>query len=311
MLYQKTLQTPTRALGVGLHSGCRVELTFKPAPPDTGIVFRRVDLSTAVDIPVSVQAVSQTQLASTLSQDGVKVGTVEHLMSACAGLGIDNLIVEVTAPELPILDGSAAPFVLLFQNAGLQEQNRLRRFVRVKRTVRVQEDQASNLGSKWAELHPYEGFRLEFQIDFSHSKIASETGQHLVFDLGQGQYSRDIARARTFGFSRDVEAMRRGGLGLGGGLDNAIVIDDERVLNGGGLRYNDELVKHKILDAIGDLYLLGRPLLASYRAFRAGHALNNLLLQKLLAEGNEAFEEVTFSEKDIAPPGFATLGQCY
>jgi UDP-3-O-[3-hydroxymyristoyl] N-acetylglucosamine deacetylase len=313
MLYQKTLQTPTRALGVGLHSGCRVELTFKPAPPDTGIVFRRVDLSKPVDIPVSAQAVSQTQLASTLSHDGVKVGTVEHLMSACAGLGIDNLIVEVTASELPILDGSAAPFVLLFQNAGLQEQNRLRRFVRVKRTVRVQEEQqqTSHWGSKWAELQPYEGFRLEFQIDFAHSKIASETGQHLVFDLGQGQYSRDIARARTFGFSRDVEAMRRGGLGLGGGLDNAIVIDDEKVLNDGGLRYNDELVKHKILDAMGDLYLLGRPLLASYRAFRAGHALNNRLLQKLLAEGSEAFEEVTFSDKKTAPLGFSTLGQCY
>lgn len=301
MLQQRTLKTLTRAVGVGLHSGQRVELTLRPAPPDTGIVFRRIDLPEPVDIPVSAEAVTDTRLASTIGSGSAKVHTVEHLMSACAGLGLDNLYVDITAEEVPILDGSAASFVFLLQNAGIVLQNAPRRFIRVLRSIEVREGEGAQ--AKWARLEPYHGFKLSFEIDFDHPAVDA-TGQRVEFDLGSGRYSRDIARARTFGFTRDVEMMRANGLALGGGLDNAIVMDDYKVLNSEGLRYDDEFVKHKILDAMGDLYLLGKPLLAAYSAFRSGHALNNQLLRALLAE-RSAWELVSFEDERQAPRGFA------
>ena len=300
MLAQRTLKTLTRAVGVGLHSGQRVELTLRPAQPDTGIVFRRVDLPEPVDIPISALAVTDTRLASTISSGGAKVHTVEHLMSACAGLGIDNLYVDITAEEVPILDGSASSFVFLLQSAGVALQNAPRRFIRVLAPVEVREGQGDNV--KWARLEPFHGYKLRFEIDFQHPAVDS-TGQCVEFDLGEGTYVRDIARARTFGFTKDVEMMRANGLALGGGLDNAIVMDDYKVLNHDGLRYDDEFVKHKILDAMGDLYLLGKPLLAAYSAFRSGHALNNRLLRELLAHP-EAIEVVTFDDEKKAPAGF-------
>ena len=301
MLAQRTLKTLTRAVGVGLHSGQRVELTLRPAQPDTGIVFRRVDLPEPVDIPISAQSVTDTRLASTISAGGAKVHTVEHLMSACAGLGIDNLYVDITAEEVPILDGSASSFVFLLQSAGLAQQKAPRRFIRVREPVEVREGQGDSL--KWARLEPFHGYKLSFEIDFHHPAVDS-TGQRVEFDLSQGSYARDIARARTFGFTRDVEMMRANGLALGGGLDNAIVMDDYKVLNHDGLRYDDEFVKHKILDAMGDLYLLGKPLLAAYSAFRSGHAMNNRLLRELLAHP-QAYEVVTFDDEKQAPSGFA------
>jgi UDP-3-O-[3-hydroxymyristoyl] N-acetylglucosamine deacetylase len=304
MIVQRTLKTLTRAVGVGLHSGERVELTLRPAPDDTGIVFRRVDLADTVDIPVGAGAVTDTRLASTLGDSRGRVQTVEHLMSACAGLGIDNLYVDISAEEVPILDGSAAAFVFLLQSAGIARQVSARRFIRVTAPVEVREGQGAQL--KWARLDPYHGFKLDFEIDFDHPVLAS-SGQHVVFDLGSGSYARDIARARTFGFSKDVAQLRSNGLALGGGLDNAIVVDDRRVLNEGGLRYDDEFAKHKILDAMGDLYLIGRPLLAGYSAFRAGHGLNNLLIRALLAQP-DGYELVTFDDDRRAPPGFDRLG---
>jgi UDP-3-O-[3-hydroxymyristoyl] N-acetylglucosamine deacetylase len=301
MLQQRTLKSLTRAVGVGLHSGQRVELTLRPAQPDTGIVFRRVDLPIPVDIPVSAYSVTDTRLASTISNGNVKVHTVEHLMSACAGLGIDNLYIDISGEEVPILDGSSASFVFLLQSAGVELQNVPRRFVRVLETVEVREGEGETL--KWVRLEPYHGYKLTFEIDFDH-RVVSSTGQKVEFDLGTGNYARDIARARTFGFTRDVEMMRSKGLSLGGGLDNAIVVDDYRVLNSDGLRYDDEFVKHKMLDAMGDLYCVGKPLLASYSAFRSGHALNNKLLRELLSRPN-AFEIVTFQDEKLAPVGFA------
>ena len=301
MLAQRTLKTLTQAVGVGLHSGQRVELTLRPARPDTGIVFRRVDLPEPVDIRVSAQAVTDTRLASTISSGQAKVHTVEHLMSACAGLGIDNLIVDITAEEVPILDGSASSFVYLLQSAGIELQNAPKRFIRVLETVEVSEGQGDNI--KWARLEPYDGYRLSFEIDFKHPAVDS-TGQQVVFDMAQGTYARDIARARTFGFTKDVEMMRSNGLALGGGLDNAIVMDDYKVLNSDGLRYDDEFVKHKILDAMGDLFLVGKPLLAAYSAFRSGHAMNNQLLRALLARPS-AYEVVTFADETKAPAGLA------
>ena len=301
MLQQRTIKTLTRAVGVGLHSGQRVELTLRPAAPDTGIVFRRIDLAQPVEIPVSAEAVTDTRMASTIGVGAAKVHTVEHLMSACAGLGLDNLYIDITAEEVPILDGSSASFVFLLQSAGIELQKSPRRFIRVTRPVEVREGEGAQ--AKWARLSPYYGFKLSFEIDFDHPAVDS-TGQRVEFDLGSGNYSRDIARARTFGFTRDVEAMRASGLALGGGLDNAIVMDDYKVLNAGGLRYDDEFVKHKILDAMGDLYLLGKPLLAAYSAFRSGHALNNLLLRELLAQ-RDAWEVVTFDDQRQAPSGFA------
>jgi UDP-3-O-[3-hydroxymyristoyl] N-acetylglucosamine deacetylase len=307
VLKQRTLKTLTRAVGMGLHSGQRVEITLRPAQPDTGIVFRRVDLPEPVDIPVSALAVTDTRMASTISTGNVKVHTVEHLMSACAGLGVDNLYVDITAEEVPILDGSAASFVFLLQSAGIELQNAPKRFVRLLSPVEVRQGEGDNV--KWARLEPYHGYRLSFEIDFSHPAVDA-TGQRVLFDMSTGSYSKDIARARTFGFTKDVEMMRANGLALGGGLDNAIVMDDYKVLNAGGLRYDDEFVKHKILDAMGDLYLLGKPLLASYSAFRSGHALNNLLLRELLAH-REAWDVVTFENEKLAPAGFAQLARAW
>jgi len=307
VLKQRTLKSMTRAVGVGLHSGQRVEIILRPAQPDTGIVFRRVDLPQPVDIAVSAQAVCDTRMASTIGAHGVKVHTVEHLMSACAGLGVDNLYVDITADEVPILDGSASSFVYLLQNTGLVVQPAPRRFIRVLQPVEVRQGEGDNV--KWARLEPYHGFRLSFEIDFSHPAVDS-TGQRVLFDLSTDSYARDIARARTFGFTRDVEAMRANGLAPGGGMDNAIVMDDYKVLNAGGLRYDDEFVKHKILDAMGDLYLLGKPLLASYGAFRSGHALNNLLLRELLRQ-ESAWDVVTFEDERQAPHGFAQLAQAW
>ncbi len=302
MLEQRTIKALTHAVGVGLHSGQPVELTIRPAPIDTGIVFRRVDLPNPVDIVVSAESVTETRLASTISKDGVKVHTVEHLMSACAGLGLDNLYIDITAEEVPILDGSSASFVYLLQSAGIVRQRAPKRFVRVIKEVIVSSGEGAD--SKWAKLTPYHGFSLEFEIDFSHPAVDA-TGQRVSFDMSKDNYVRDIARARTFGFTRDVEMMRANGLALGGSLDNAIVLDDYHVLNSDGLRYDDEFAKHKILDAIGDLYILGRPLLASYSAYRGGHALNNQLLRVLLAQP-DTYEEVSFAEK-AAPVGFGEL----
>ena len=307
MLKQRTLKSLTRAVGVGLHSGQRVEITLRPAAPDTGIVFRRVDLPEVVEIPVSASAVTDTRLASTLSNGNAKVHTVEHLMSACAGLGVDNLYIDITAEEVPILDGSAASFVFLLQSAGIELQNAARRFIRLIRPVEVREGEGGN--EKWARLEPFHGYKLSFEIDFKHPAVDS-TGQRVEFDLSTGSYSRDIARARTFGFTKDVEMMRANGLALGGGLDNAIVMDDYKVLNAGGLRYDDEFVKHKILDAMGDLYLLGKPMLANYSAFRSGHALNNKLLRAVLAN-SDAWEVVTFEDAKQAPAGFAQLAAAW
>ena len=307
MLQQRTLKSLTHAVGVGLHSGQRVELTLRPAQPDTGIVFRRVDLPEPVDIAVSAEAVTDTRLASTLSKGNVKVNTVEHLMSACAGLGVDNMYVDISGEEMPILDGSAASFVFLLQSAGIVLQNAPRRFIRVTRAVAVREGQGAQ--EKWARLEPYHGYKLSFEIDFDHPAV-DLTGQSVCFDMSTGSYARDIARARTFGFTKDVEMMRANGLALGGGLDNAIVMDDYKVLNSDGLRYDDEFVKHKILDAMGDLYLVGKPLLASYSAFRSGHALNNKLLRELLLH-TDAWEIVSFDNEKQAPRGFAQLAPAW
>lgn len=307
MLKQRTLKSLTHAVGVGLHSGQRVEITLRPAAPDTGIVFRRVDLPQPVDIPMSATAVTDTRMASTISSGSAKVSTVEHLMSACAGLGIDNLYVDITAEEVPILDGSAASFVFLLQSAGIELQNVPRRFIRVLRPVEVREGTGAN--EKWARLDPYHGYKLRFEIEFNHPAVDS-SGQSVEFDMSRDSYSRDIARARTFGFTKDVEMMRASGLALGGGLDNAIVMDDYKVLNADGLRYDDEFVKHKILDAMGDLYVIGRPLLAAFSAFRSGHALNNKLLRELLAH-QDAWELATFEDVREAPAGFAQLARAW
>ena len=307
MLKQRTLKSLTRAVGVGLHSGQRVELTLRPAAPNTGIVFRRVDLPVPVDIPISAAAVTDTRMATTASSGNAKVATVEHLMSACAGLGIDNLYVDITAEEVPILDGSAASFVFLLQSAGIEWQNAPRQFIRVKQRVEVREGEGAT--AKWARLDPYHGYKLSFEIVFDHPAVDS-TGQRVEFDMGTGSYSRDIARARTFGFTKDVETMRVNGLALGGGLDNAIVMDDYKILNSDGLRYDDEFVKHKILDAIGDMYMLGKPLLAGYSAFRSGHDLNNKLARALMAR-QEAWEIVTFDDTRAAPSGFAELAPAW
>ena len=311
MLQQRTLKSLTRAVGVGMHSGQKVELTLRPAPPDTGIVFRRVDLAVPVEIPVRFDSVSDTRMASTISVGGdpgaPKVQTIEHFMSACCGLGIDNLQIDITADEMPILDGSAASFVFLLQSAGIALQAAPKRFLRVKQTVEVRQGEGKRL--MWARLEPCEGFKLSFEIDFGHPAVDA-TGQRVDFDMGSGRYKRDIARARTFGFSKDVEAMRSRGLTLGGSMDNAIVVDDSRVLNAGGLRYDDEFAKHKILDAIGDLYNVGHPMLAHYTGFKSGHALNNLLLRALLARP-EAFEFVSFEDASQAPAGFADLAPAW
>ena len=311
MLAQRTLKSLTRAVGVGVHSGQKVELTLRPAPADHGITFRRTDLPVPVDIPVNAFAVSDTRMASTISPGGdpgaPKVQTIEHLMSACAGLGLDNLIVDITAEEVPILDGSAASFVYLLQSAGIEVQRAPKRFLRVKKPVEIREGEGPSL--KWARLEPHHGYRLTFEIDFGHPALDA-TGQRVSFDMGSGRYQADIARARTFGFTKDVETLRSRGLGLGGSLDNVIVVDDYRVLNADGLRYDDEFAKHKILDAIGDLHILGRPLLAHYVAYRSGHALNNRLLRALLADAT-AWDIVTFEDEARAPAGLAALAPAW
>ncbi|MBP9653065.1 MAG: UDP-3-O-acyl-N-acetylglucosamine deacetylase [Rhodocyclaceae bacterium] len=299
MLQQRTLKSLIRATGVGLHSGVKVTMTLRPAAPDTGIVFRRVDLDPPVELRADPFAVGDTRLASCLERDGAKIATVEHLMSALSGLGIDNAWADVDAAEIPIMDGSAAPFVFLIQSAGIEEQKAAKKFIRVKKAVRVEE------GDKWAELAPYDGFRLTFSIVFSHP-VFDKSKTSVTVDFAEHSYVREVARARTFGFMQDVEAMRSQGLALGGSLENAIVMDEYRVLNADGLRYGDEFVKHKVLDAVGDLYLLGHPLLGAFAAHKSGHALNNKLLRALLAD-NAAWEMVCFEREEEAPDSVVRL----
>ncbi|WP_459949896.1 UDP-3-O-acyl-N-acetylglucosamine deacetylase [Denitratisoma sp. agr-D3] len=293
MLKQRTLKTLVRTTGVGLHSGAKVTLTLRPAAPDTGIVFHRVDLEPPVTLHADPFGVGDTRMASCLEKDGAKVGTVEHLMSALAGLGIDNVHVDVDAAEIPIMDGSASPFVYLLQSAGIEEQNAPKKFIRVKKAVEVRE------GDKWAKLEPHDGFRLSFSIVFNHPAV-DQTGNSTTVDFADNSYIREVARARTFGFTQDVEALREQGLALGGSLENAIVMDEYRVLNSEGLRYADEFVKHKVLDAVGDLYLAGHPLLAAFSAHKSGHAMNNKLLRALLAD-QTAWEFVAFEDESAAP----------
>ncbi|TFW01470.1 UDP-3-O-acyl-N-acetylglucosamine deacetylase [Oxalobacteraceae bacterium OM1] len=300
MLKQRTIQQVVKTVGVGLHSGTKVQLTLRPAAVDTGIIFRRVDIDPPVELPASATSVGDTRMASTLDRHGAKVSTVEHLMSACAGLGVDNLYVDVTAEEIPIMDGSASSFVFLLQQAGLQEQDAAKRFIRVKKPVEIREGKGAN--EKWARLEPYDGFRLDFFIEFNHPAVDA-TGQVATVDFSTDSYIKEIARARTFGFMQDVETLRGMGLARGGSLENAIVMDEYRILNPDGLRYENEFVRHKILDAIGDLYLVGHPLLASYVAHKSGHTLNNLLLRALLDQP-ESYEIVTF-EAEAAPRSYA------
>ena len=293
MVGQRTLKNSIRATGVGLHTGTKIYMTLKPAPPDTGIVFRRVDLTPPVDIPAFAENVGETRLGTTLVQGEAKVSTVEHLLSAFAGLGIDNAIVEVSAPEVPIMDGSAGPFVFLLQSAGIAEQAAPKRFVRVKRSVEVRQ------GDKWARFDPYDGFKVNFEIEFDHP-IFKRHLQKASMDFSTTTYLKEVSRARTFGFMRDLETMRKHNLALGGNLDNAIVLDDSKVLNEDGLRYEDEFVKHKILDAIGDLYLLGHSLIGEFTGFKSGHDLNNKLLRALLND-RSSWEELTFERPEQAP----------
>lgn len=296
MLKQRTLKQIARTVGIGLHSGTKVRLQLRPAAAGTGIVFRRVDLDPPIDIPASAEAVRDTRLATTLVSGAARIATVEHLMSALAGLGIDNLYIDVDAPEIPIMDGSAASFVFLIQAAGIVEQNAPKRFVRVKRAIEVRE------GDKWARLEPHFGYKLGFSIDFQHPAIDA-TEQFVEVDFARDSFVKDVARARTFGSVNDVEALRAMGLAQGGTLDNAIVIDEYRVLNADGLRSDDEFAKHKLLDAMGDLYMLGHPLLAAYKAHKSGHALNNQLLRALLAD-QTAWEFASFADGEPAPAGF-------
>ncbi|HET7096894.1 MAG TPA: UDP-3-O-acyl-N-acetylglucosamine deacetylase [Casimicrobiaceae bacterium] len=296
MLKQRTLKTLIKTTGVGLHTGARVEVVLRPAPSNTGIVFHRVDLEQPVSIPADALHVGETRLSSTLKHDGAAISTVEHLMSALAGLGIDNLHVDVAGPEVPIMDGSAGPFVFLLQSAGIVEQDAHKRYLRVVAPVEVRD------GDKWARFEPFNGFKLDFTIDFPHPMFGSEN-RHVVIDFAEHSYVKEVARARTFGFMQDLEAMREAGLGLGGSLQNAVVLDEYRVLNSEGLRYDNEFVKHKVLDAIGDLYLLGHPLIGQYTAFKSGHGLNNAVARALLAR-TDAFELVTFAEPAEVPSAF-------
>lgn len=299
MLRQRTLKSLIRATGIGLHTGRKVAMTLRPAQPDTGIVFRRVDLAVPVDIPARADLVGETRLCSCLVDGGVKVYTVEHLMSALSGLGVDNAYVDLDGPEVPIMDGSAAPFALLLQQAGIEPQNAPKRFLRVVRSVEVQD------GDKSARLDPYDGFRLTFSIAYDHPVI-EKSGKTLTVDFAETSYLKEVARARTYGFMHDVEQLRESGLALGGGLDNAVVLDEYRVLNAEGLRFADEFIRHKLLDAVGDLYLLGKPLLAAFSAHKSGHALNNRLLRALASDPSAA-EIVTFERAEDAPLGVARL----
>jgi len=301
MLRQRTIKQKIAATGIGLHSGTKVELTLHPAPVDTGIVFRRLDLADAPDLPASALAVGDTRMASTLQQGNAKVSTVEHLMSACAGLGIDNLLVDLTAEEIPIMDGSAGSFIFLLQSAGIEEQNAPKKFIRVLKAVEVRD--SDKAGEKWARLEPHFGFKLRFSIDFNHPAV-NATGQVCEIDFATESYVREVARARTFGFMQDVEYLRNAGLARGGSLDNAIVMDEYRILNNDGLRYADEFVKHKILDAIGDLYLVGHALIGAYSGHKSGHGLNNRLLRALLADSS-SYEVIQFSDSAHAPAAFS------
>jgi UDP-3-O-[3-hydroxymyristoyl] N-acetylglucosamine deacetylase len=293
MLNQRTLKNSIRATGVGLHSGTKVLMTLRPAAPDSGIVFRRTDLDEPVDIPARADFVGETVLGTTLLRDGVKVATTEHLLSALAGLGIDNARIELSASEVPIMDGSAGPFVFLLQSAGIVEQDAPKRFVRILKSVKVAD------GDKWARFDPYDGFKINFEIEFDHP-VFKRRSQATSMDFSTTSFLREVSRARTFGFMRDLEYMRSHNLALGGTLDNAIVLDDQGVMNEDGLRYEDEFVKHKILDAIGDLYLLGHSLIGEFSAYKSGHGLNNRLLRTLMADPT-AWEEVTFETSAQAP----------
>ena len=296
MLRQRTISKTVSTKGIGLHSGRLVEITLRPAAPNTGIVFHRIDLPQVVDIPAKAHLVGGTTMASVLQKDGVRVSTVEHLMSALAGLGIDNLHIDISAEEVPIMDGSAGTFVYLLRSAGLAQQDAPKQFLRVLKPIEIREGEGEH--AKWARLEPYEGFALRFSIDFQHPAI-NATANFAEVDFAKDSYVKTIARARTFGFASDVEAMRAAGLARGGSLDNAIVMDEFRVLNADGLRYDDEFVKHKILDAIGDLYLIGHPLVARYVACKSGHGLNNQLARALLA-AQDSWELVTYAEHETA-----------
>ncbi|MDH3440967.1 MAG: UDP-3-O-acyl-N-acetylglucosamine deacetylase [Gammaproteobacteria bacterium] len=298
MLRQRTLKTAIRATGVGLHTGEKVYMTLRPAAENAGITFRRVDLDDPVDVPADPTLVGETMLGTTLIKDGVKVATVEHLMSALAGLGIDNLHVDLSAPEVPIMDGSAGPFVFLLQSAGIEEQNAAKKFIRIRKKIRVEDD------DKWAELTPFNGFKVNFEIAFNHP-VFNKLSQAASIDFSSTSFLKEVSRARTFCFLRDVEALRANNLTLGGSMDNAIVLDDYRILNEDGLRYANEFVIHKILDAIGDVYLLGHTVIGEFSAHKSGHDLNNRLLRALLAD-QTAWEEVTFSDPEKAPISYAT-----
>ncbi len=297
MIRQRTLKNVIRATGVGLHTGEKVYLTLRPAAPDSGIIFRRVDLDEPVEIPAIPENVGDTTLSTTLIKDGVRISTVEHLLSAMAGLGIDNAYVDLNAAEVPIMDGSAGPFVFLIQSAGIEEQNAPKRFIRIKKQVRVED------GDKWVNFEPFDGFKVAFTIDFDHPAF-KEGSQIAEVDFSTTSFVREVSRARTFGFMNQIEQLRANNLALGGSLDNAVVVDDYRVLNEDGLRYVDEFVKHKILDSIGDLYLLGHSLIGAFSGHKSGHALNNELLRALLAQ-EDAWEEVTFEDASTAPISFA------
>jgi len=298
MLRQRTLKTTIRATGVGLHTGDKVYMTLRPAAENSGITFRRVDLDHPVDIKADASLVGETMLGTTLVKDGVKVATVEHLMSALAGLGIDNVHVDLSAPEVPIMDGSAGPFVFLLQSAGIEEQQAAKRFIRINRKVRVED------GDKWAELVPFNGFKVNFEVYFNHP-VFNKLKQQATIDFSSASFLKEVSRARTFCFLRDVEALRERNLTLGGSMDNAIVLDDYRILNEDGLRYSNEFVIHKILDAIGDMYLLGHCVIGEFRAYKSGHDLNNKLLRALLEE-ESAWDEVTFKDSRKAPISYAT-----
>jgi UDP-3-O-[3-hydroxymyristoyl] N-acetylglucosamine deacetylase len=301
MLKQRTIQQTVKSTGVGVHSGTRVDLILRPAPPDTGIIFTRIDLEPPVVLPARALSVGDTRMASTLVAEGAKVSTVEHLLSACAGLGIDNLYIDVSAEEIPIMDGSASSFVYLLQEAGMQEQNAAKKFIRVLKPVEIRE--GTGKAEKWARLEPFDGFKLSFFIEFNHPAVDG-TAQTAVVDFEKVSYVKDVSRARTFGFMQDVETLRGIGLARGGSMENAIVLDEFNILNPDGLRFGDEFVRHKILDAIGDLYLIGYPFLASYTAHKSGHGLNNQLLRVLLSQP-DAYEIVTFDEIASAPISYA------
>ena len=301
MVGQRTLKNSIRATGVGLHTGKKVLMTLRPAAPDSGVIFRRTDLAQPAEVLANAENVGDTMLGTTLGRGNTRVSTVEHLLSAFAGLGIDNAIVELSAPEVPIMDGSAGPFVFLLQSAGIEEQRAPKHFIRIKRRLRVED------GDKWAEFSPFDGFKVNFEIEFNHP-IFKRRAQRASMDFSSTSFLKEVSRARTFGFMRDLESLRERNLALGGSLDNAIVLDDFRVLNEDGLRYEDEFVKHKILDAIGDLYLLGHSLIGAFFGHKSGHQLNNQLLRALLAD-KTAWEEVTFDDPALAPISYAHPAQ--